>query len=121
MNQVKHAVNEMLADYQNIKNTHCFYNESDKYLVMKDLVNEAFHRHNVKTDEMLNLNIAFNLQCDFISFENWLNALKQCYHCSIDIDDVPFKCRYELSQSGHDCVYLNHQTNEVYLTLFDAE
>ncbi len=121
MNQVKHAVNEMPADYQNIKNTHYFYNESDKYIVMKDLINEVFHRHNVKTDEMLNLNIAFNLQCDFISFENWLNALKQCYHCSIDISDVSFKCRYELQQSGYDCVYLNRQTNEIYLTLFDAE
>ena len=121
MNQVKRAVNAMLKDYQAIKNKHSFYNESDKYLVMIDLINEALHCHNVKADEMLNLNIAFNLQCDFISFENWLTTLKHCYRCSIDMDDVPFKCRYELAQSGYDCVYLDHQTNEVYLTLFDAE
>ena len=121
MNQVKCAVNSMLKYYQAIKKTHCFYNESDKYVVMKDLINEAIQRHNVKTDEMLNLNIAFNLQCDFISFENWLNALKQSYHCFIDIDDVSFKCRYEIPQSGYDCVYLDHQTDEVYLNLIDAE
>ena len=121
MNQVKYAVNAMLQYYQAIKKTHHFYNESDKYVVMIDLINEAIRRHNVKTDEMLNLNIAFNLQCDFIRFENWLNALKQGYHCSIDIDNVPFKCRYELPQSGYDCVYLDYQTDAVYLTLFDAE
>ena len=120
MNQVKHAVNAMLKDYQAIKNTHYFYNESDKYIVMKDLINEAFHRHSVKTSEMLNLNIAFNLQCDFISFKEWLDALKQDYHCSLEIDDIAFRCRYELPQSGYDCVYLDYQTDEVYLTLFDA-
>ena len=121
MNQVKHAVNAMLKDYQAIKNTHYSYNKSDKYLVMIDLINGALHRHNVKADEMLDLNIAFNLQCDFISFENWLTVLKYCYRCSIDIDEASFKCRYESPQSGYDCVYLDYQTDEIYLTLFDAE
>lgn len=114
MNEVKNAVNEMVATYKTIQ-----LMQIKNALTVKYVQNSLNTIHKL-INRINQSKVAFNVMADLIDYENSLYMMlrKNKLDQFLEID---FKCRYELPASGYDCLYLDHDTNEVYLTLFDAK
>ena len=61
--------------------------------------------------------VPFRIVSDLIAYETWLFNLNKSYITDMEIADIAFKCRYELPQSGYDCVYLDYESNKPFLSL----
>lgn len=119
-NTVKKAIVSMLNAYQTIKHVHYSLNVENKYTVIKDLITCAMGEIKGTLNEiMIRDDVPFNIIVDLIAYENWLINLNKTYHDYVDLNDINFRCRYELPQSGYDCVYLDFKTDKVYITLYD--
>lgn len=117
-NTVKQAINTMLSDYQEIKNTHWFFNHADKKAIVLKAIDNAFNAiHPLLNDVHIMHDVPFNITADLIAYENWLLNLSKVYNVDSEIADINFKCRYELPQSGYDCVYLDYESDKPFLSL----
>lgn len=118
VNTVKDAINTMLGDYQDIKNTHWFLNHADKKAIVLNNIDNAFKAIHPLLNEVHNMHdVPFNVTVDLIAYENWLLNLSKVYNTDLEITDINFKCRYELPQSGYDCVYLDYESDKPFLSL----
>ena len=118
VNIVKDAVNTMLCDYQDIKNMHWFLNHADKKAIISKAVDNAFNSIHTLLNEVHNMHdVPFNITADLIAYETWLLRLTKSYSTDLEIADISFKCRYELPQSGYDCVYLDYESDKPFLSL----
>mgnify|MGYP003456385894 FL=1 len=110
----------MLNDYQDIKNMHWFLNRDDKKAIVSSAIDNAFKAiHTLLNEVQAMHDVPFNITADLIAYETWLLHLTKSYSTDLEIVDIAFKCRYELPQSGYDCVYLDFETDKVYITLYD--
>ena len=117
-NTVKEAINTMLNDYQEIKNTHWFLNHDDKKAIVLKNIDNAFNSIHTLLNEVHSMHdVPFNITADLITYENWLLNLSKVYNTDLEITDISFKCRYELPQSGYDCVYLDYESDKPFLSL----
>lgn len=115
---VKDAINTMLSDYQEIKNAHWFLNHADKKAIVSKTIDNAFKAIQPLLNEVQTMHdVPFNITADLIAYESWLLNLSKVYNTDLEIDDISFKCRYELPQSGYDCVYLDYESNKPFLSL----
>ena len=118
VNIVKEAINTMLCDYQDIKNTHWFLNHDNKKAIVSKAIDKAFNViHPLLNDVHSMHDVPFNITADLIAYENWLLNLSKVYNTDLEIVDISFKCRYELPQSGYDCVYLDYESDKPFLSL----
>lgn len=117
-NIVKEAINKMLGDYQDIKNTHWFFNHEDKKAIVLKAIDNAFKAiHPLLNEVYIMHDVPFNVTADLIAYENWLLNLSKVYNTDLEIADINFKCRYELPQSGYDCLYLDYESDKPFLSL----
>ena len=118
VNTVRDAINTMLSDYQEIKNTHWFLNHDDKNAIVTKAIDNAFNSIHTLLNEVHNMHdVPFNITADLIAYETWLLNLTKSYSTDLEITDISFKCRYELPQSGYDCVYLDYESDKPFLSL----
>ena len=118
-NTVKKAIVSMLKDYQDIKNKHWFLNHADKKAIVSSAIDNAFKAiHPLLNEVQAMHDVPFNITADLISYENWILNLTKSYSTDLEIADIAFKCRYELLQSGYDCVYLDYESDKPFLALF---
>ena len=118
MDTVKKAIVSMLNDYQHIKNMHLFLNHDDKKAIVSNAINNAFKSFHKLLNEVHNMHdVPFNITADLLAYETWLFKLTTSYSTDFEITDIAFKCRYELPQSGYDCVYLNYEADKPFLSL----
>ena len=117
-NTVKKAIVSMLSDYQEIKNTHWFFNHDDKKAIVLKAIDNAFNAiHPLLNEVQAMYDVPFNITADLIAYETWLLKLTKSYNTDLEIADISFKCRYELPQSGYDCVYLDYESEKPFLSL----
>lgn len=117
-NTVKQAINTMLSDYQEIKNTHWFFTNADKKAIVLSKIDNAFKTiQPLLNDVQCMYDVPFNITADLVAYENWLLNLQTVYNIDLEITDIAFKCRYELPQSGYDCVYLDYESDKPFLSL----
>ena len=117
-NIVKEAINTMLSDYQDIKNMHWFLNHDNKKAIVSSAIDNAFKSIHTLLNEVHNMHdVPFNITADLIAYETWLLNLTKSYSTDLEITDISFKCRYELPQSGYDCVYLDYESDKPFLSL----
>ena len=115
---VKKAIVSMLNDYQNIKNMHYFLNHTDKKAIVSNAIDNAFKSIYTLLNEVHAMHdVPFNITADLIAYERWLLKLTKSYSTDLEIADISFKCRYELQQSGYDCVYLDYESDKPFLSL----
>lgn len=115
---VKKAIVSMLNDYQDIKNMHWFLNHVDKKAIVLKAIDNAFNAIHPLLNEVQNMHdVPFNITADLIAYETWLLRLTKSYSTDLEITDISFKCRYELPQSGYDCVYLDYESDKPFLSL----
>lgn len=115
---VKKAIVSMLNDYQDIKNMHWFLNHADKKAIVSNAIDNAFKViHPLLNEVQAMHDVPFNITTDLIAYETWLLRLTKSYSTDLEITDISFKCRYELPQSGYDCVYLDYESNKPFLSL----
>ena len=115
---VKKAIVSMLNDYQDIKNMHWFLNHADKKAIVSRAIDNAFKVIRPLLNEVQAMHdVPFNITADLIAYENWLLKLTKSYSTDLEITDINFKCRYELPQSGYDCVYLDYESDKPFLSL----
>lgn len=118
VNTVKEAINTMLGDYQEIKNMHWLLNHADKKAIISKAIDNAFNSIHPLLNEVHNMHdVPFNITADLIAYETWLLHLTKSYSTDLEITDINFKCRYELPQSGYDCVYLDYESDKPFLSL----
>lgn len=118
VNTVKKAIVSMLNDYQDIKNMHWFLNHADKKAIVSSAIDNAFKAIHTLLNEVHAMHdVPFNITADLIAYERWLLKLTKSYSTDLEIADIAFKCRYELPQSGYDCVYLDYESNKPFLSL----
>ena len=118
VNIVKDAINTMLCDYQDIKNMHWFLNHDDKKAIVSSAIDKAFNVIHPLLNEVHSMHdVPFNITADLIAYETWLLKLTKSYNTDLEIADISFKCRYELPQSGYDCVYLDYESDKPFLSL----
>ena len=117
-NTVKKAIVSMLNDYQDIKNMHWFLNHDNKKAIVSNAIDNAFKAIHTLLNEFHAIRgVPFNIIADLIAYETWLLNLSKSYSTDLEIADIAFKCRYELPQSGYDCVYLDYESNKPFLSL----
>lgn len=117
-NTVKKAIVSMLNDYQDIKNMHWFLNHADKKAIVSNAIDNAFKAIHTLLNEVHAMHdVPFNITADLIAYETWLLHLTKSYSTDLEIADISFKCRYELPQSGYDCVYLDYESDKPFLSL----
>ena len=115
---VKKAIVSMLNDYQDIKNMHWFLNHADKKAIVLKAIDNAFNAiHPLLNEVQAMHDVPFNITADLIAYETWLLKLSKSYSTDLEIADIAFKCRYELPQSGYDCVYLDYESDKPFLSL----
>ena len=115
---VKEAINTMLSGYQEIKNTHRYFNHADKKAIVLKAIDNAFNAvHPLLNEVQAMHDVPFNITADLIAYETWLLKLTKSYSTDLEITDISFKCRYELPQSGYDCVYLDYESDKPFLSL----
>lgn len=115
---VVEAINTMLDDYQRIKNMHWFLKHVDKKAVVLAKIDNSFKAiQPLLNDVQCMHDVPFNITADLIAYENWLLNLSKVYNIDLEINDIAFKCRYELPQSGYDCVYLDYEADKPFLSL----
>ena len=115
---VKKAIVSMLNDYQDIKNMHLFLNHADKKAIVSSAIDNAFKVIHPLLNEVHNMHdVPFNITADLIAYETWLLRLTKSYSTDLEVTDIAFKCRYELPQSGYDCVYLDYESDKPFLSL----
>lgn len=115
---VKKAIVSMLNDYQDIKNMHWFLNHADKKDIVLKTIDDAFEAIRQLLNEVHAMHdVPFNITADLIAYETWLLRLSKSYNTDLEIADISFKCRYELPQSGYDCVYLDYESDKPFLSL----
>lgn len=115
---VKKAIVSMLNDYQDIKNMHWFLNHADKKAIVSSAIDNAFKViHPLLNEVQAMHDVPFNITADLIAYETWLLHLTKSYSTDLEITDISFKCRYELPQSGYDCVYLDYEADKPFLSL----
>ena len=115
---VKKAIVSMLNDYQDIKNMHWFLNHTDKKAIVSSAIDNAFKAIHTLLNEVHAMHdVPFNITADLIAYETWLLNLSESYSTDLEITDIGFKCRYELPQSGYDCVYLDYESDKPFLSL----
>ena len=115
---VKKAIVSMLNDYQDIKNMHWFLNHADKKAIVSSAIDNAFKViHPLLNEVQAMHDVPFNITADLIAYETWLLRLTKSYSTDLEIADISFKCRYELPQSGYDCVYLDYESDNPFLSL----
>ena len=118
LNTVKEAINMMLRDYQEIKNLHWFLNHNDKETIILNAINKALEAINPLLNEVQSMHdVPFNITVDLINYETWISRLIKTYNLDLELSDVEFRCRYELPQSGYDCVYLDYKSDNPFLCL----
>lgn len=114
MNEVKIAVNKMISTYKTIQLMQI------KNALTVEFVQNSLNTISALINQIDQSKVAFNVIADLSSYEAALN--KMLSENTLDqFLEIDFKCGYELPASGYDCLYLDHDTNEVYLTLFDAK
>ena len=117
-NTVKKAIVSMLNDYQDIKNMHWFLNHVDKKALVLNAINSALKDIHTLLNEVHAMHdVPFNITADLIAYETWLLHLTKSYSTDLEIADIAFKCRYELPQSGYDCIYLDYESDKPFLSL----
>ena len=115
---VKKAIVSMLNDYQDIKNMHWFLNHDDKKAIISKAIDNAFNViHPLLNEVHLMHDVPFRIVSDLIAYETWLLNLSKVYNTDLEITDISFNCRYELPQSGYDCVYLDYESDKPFLSL----
>ena len=115
---VKKAIVSMLNDYQDIKNMHWFLNHADKKAIVTNAIDNALKAtHQLINEVQAMHDVPFNITADLIAYETWLLNLSKSYSTDLEITDIGFKCRYELPQSGYDCVYLDYESDKPFLSL----
>lgn len=115
---VKKAIVSMLNNYQDIKNMHWFLNHDNKKDIVSNAIDNAFKSIYALLNEVHAMHdVPFNITADLIAYETWLLRLTKSYSTDLEIADIRFKCRYELPQSGYDCVYLDYESDKPFLSL----
>ena len=118
-NTVKKALVSMLNHYQGIKNMHWFLNHEDKKVIVSNAIDNALITIQPLVHEVNAMyGVPFNIMADLIAYETWLLNLTKSYSTDLVITDISFKCRYDLPPSGYDVVYLDHESDKPFLSLF---